>query len=198
MPKKGYKQTEEHKEKHSLSKMREKNPNYKKNFTEETRKKMSISHIGVLTGIPKSKEHRKKLSEIKKISQKKKWQNKEYREKQLNAIFKGFEIRPNKPEKLMINLIKKNNLPFNYVGDGEIWFRGENHSFNPDFLSKNPKHIIEVFGDYWHSREDMKKRDVERLKTYKKYGYKTLVIWQHELKFPIQVLNKVNKFIKGL
>ncbi len=105
---------------------------------------------------------------------------------------KGNKSRVNKPEKLMIQLIKENNLPFNYVGDGKIWFRGENHSFNPDFLSKNPKHIIELFGDYWH--RNTKKDDNERLTTYRKYGYKTLVIWTSELKNTNQVLERIKKF----
>lgn len=108
---------------------------------------------------------------------------------------KGNRFKPNKPEKLMIELIKANKLPFNYVGDGKIWFKGTNHSFNPDFLSKNPKYIIEVFGDYWHNLPKIKKRDKERLKTYKKYGYKNLIIWENELKNPIQVINKIKEFI---
>ena len=103
---------------------------------------------------------------------------------------------PNKPERLLIDLIEKNNLPFNYVGDGKIWFKGETQSFNPDFLSKNPKHIIELFGDYWHSLPEKKVVDKERLETYHKLGYKTLVIWEHELKDIHLVLNKINGFIK--
>ncbi len=154
-------------------------------LSEETKKKMRK---------PKTIIHRKNLSNSHKISQKKKWQEEEYRTKQLNSIFKGLELKPNKPEKVMIDLIKKNNLPFNYVGDGKIWFRGENNSFNPDFLSKNPKHIIELFGDYWHNRLDAKQRDKERLETYNKYGYNTLVIWEHELKNTLQVLNKIKRF----
>jgi hypothetical protein len=110
-------------------------------------------------------------------------------------INKGL-IKPNNPEKLMIKLIKENNLPFNYVGNGAIWFRGDNNIFNPDFLSKNPKHIIELFGDYWHNRGNSKKRDLIRLNTYAKYGYKTLVIWEHELKSPNQVIDKIKEFIK--
>ena len=151
-------------------------------YSEETKNKMRK---------PKTEEHKKNISKSKKISQKKKWQDKDYREKQLNAIFKGLELKPNKPEKIMINLIKENNLPFNYVGDGQVIIGG----FNPDFLSKNPKKIIELFGDYWHNREDVKKRDKERLRTYKKYGYETLVIWQNELKNTSQVLNKIRGFI---
>ena len=104
-------------------------------------------------------------------------------------------FKPNKPEKVMINLFKENDLPFNYVGDGKIWFRGQNSAFNPDFLSKNPKHIIELFGDYWH--RNTKKRDKERLKTYSKYGYKTLVIWEHELKNHNKVINKIRNFVNN-
>lgn len=121
----------------------------------------------------------------------------EFKKGEMDEIIKKSMVirKPNKPEMVMNNIIKKNNLPFNYVGNGKIWFRNKNNTFNPDFLSKNPKHIIEVFGDYWHNREDMKKRDIIRLKTYSKYGYKTLIIWQHELRNPNQVLKKVKNFI---
>jgi len=103
----------------------------------------------------------------------------------------------NKVENKLKNILEKNNLPFNYVGNGKIWFRGETQAFNPDFLSKNPKHIIELFGDYWHNREDMKLRDKERLETYSKYGYKTLIIWEHELNnlSTIKIVNKIKEFI---
>jgi G:T-mismatch repair DNA endonuclease (very short patch repair protein) len=168
----------------------------RKPFTEKWRTNMSLSHIGKKL----SKEQRDKIGRSnrkpslkKKISQKEKWKNKEYREKQLNSIFHGLTLKPNKPERIMIKIIKENNLPFNYVGNGKIWFRGKNHSFNPDFLSKNPKHIIEVFGDYWHNLPKNKIRDKERLRTYFKYGYKTLVIWEYELKNQKEVLNKIRE-----
>jgi len=109
---------------------------------------------------------------------------------------KGNKFLPNKPETILINLIEKHNLPFNYVGDKKIWFKGENHSFNPDFLSKNPRHIIEVFGDYWHNLPKTKIMDKERLETYSKYGYKTLIVWEHELTNPNQIINKINKFME--
>lgn len=105
--------------------------------------------------------------------------------------------RTSKPERIMMRIIKEHNLPFNYVGNGKITFKGENHSFNPDFLSKNPKHIIEVFGNYWHNLPERKEIDKERLDTYRKYGYKTLVIWSNELKDTVAVISKINKFILG-
>jgi len=125
---------------------------------------------------------------------KEKWKEEGYKSEHLKKILR--RNTPNKPEKIMINLIEKNSLPFNYVGNGKIWFRGGHQSFNPDFLSKNPKHIIEVYGDYWHNLPNIRKRDKERLRTYSKYGYKTLIIWEHELKNPFDVLNKIKEFIK--
>lgn len=158
-------------------------------FTEEHKINIGLGKKGK----KRSKKERKSLS----LAQFKKWQDRDYKKKQLNAIFEGFKLRPTEPEKKVIEIIKKYNFPFNYVGDGKIWFRGKNQAFNPDFLSKNPKHIIEVFGDYWHNLPNARKRDRERLKTYAKYGYDTLVIWESELKNIISVVNKIKEFGDG-
>jgi len=183
-------------------------PNYgkrnKKN-SEKTRKKIGIGNKNAnkRPGVKEKRsnsliiannrpEVKKKRSDI----MKKKWQNTEYAEKMIRNQRRSMGIKPNKPEKFIISLIKTNNLPFNYVGDGKVWLKGPRHLFNPDFLSKNPKHIIEVFGNYWHNKKGCKGRDKERIKTYSKYGYKTLIIWEHELKTPSQVLSKIKEFIK--
>jgi len=180
------------------------NPNLNwigKHHSEKTKKILRESHLGKIT----SEETKKKISNIlrgKKKSkewkikmgntQKKLWQNEEYAKK----MFDIFKIRPNKPELILFDVIKENHLPFNYVGDGQIWFNGgDNGCFNPDFLSKNPKYIIELYGDYWHNLPINKERDKKRLATYSKYGYKTLIIWEHELKNIPKVLNNINSFV---
>lgn len=145
-------------------------------------------------GIVKAWNKGKKNPQLRKRNLKN-WEDPTYRNKMssdemLKRRFKGMHMRPNKPETIMIKIIKENNLPFNYVGDGQIIIGG----FNPDFLSKNPKHIIEVNGDYWHNLPKVKEKDKRKLKTYSKYGYKTLTIWEHELKNPNQVLNRIEKF----
>ena len=56
------------------------------------------------------------------------------------------------------------------------------------------KKIIEMYGDYWHNRPDWGKRDERRLKTYKKLGYQTLIIWEHELKDLEKLRTKVMRF----
>lgn len=105
-------------------------------------------------------------------------------------------IAPNKPETYLIKLLNK-LLPkeYKFVGDGKFFIFG----FNPDFVNCNgQKKIIEMFGDYWHNRTDAKKRDILRLIAYKNYGYKTLIIWEHELKNLEKVTNKIKEFNHGV
>jgi len=151
----------------------------------------------------KNPETARKVHEKNRVFMKEKMKDPKKREAFVKRIRSGLK-KPTKPERAMMQIIKDNNLPFNYVGNGNIWFKGHSKMFNPDFLSKNPKHIIEVFGDYWHNIPKRKSLDVLRLSTYKRYGYKTLVIWESELiqnkkpiKNPTQVIEKINKFVGG-
>lgn len=124
---------------------------------------------------------------------KKLWKNKEYKQKTLKALFKARALSPNGSERIVIKLLNK-ILPstYKFVGDGKLIIE----RFIPDFVNKNNTKIIEFFGDYWHNREDWKERDKRRLVAYKKAGYKTLIIWQHELKDMKELKEKVLEFNK--
>lgn len=74
--------------------------------------------------------------------------------------------------------------------------------FTPDFIDESKKRIIEIFGDFWHhnprdprfgeydwvnpytklSSEEKWQQDAQRIETYQKAGYKTLIIWESDLK----------------
>lgn len=176
----------------SKARMGSGNPCFGKKYSLESRKRMSRDR----KGRKMREETKKKIGKKNKISIKELWKNGDYKEKQLIAQRNGMEKRPTKPEKIMINLIKENNLPFNYVGDGSFWVRKNEGCFNPDFINIKEKLIIEVFGDYWHNREDSKKRDKQRLKTYKRRGFKTIIVWEHELEETIQVIDRIVNFIR--
>ena len=120
------------------------------------------------------------------------WQDKEYRDKTIKAMFKGMQLSPNNPEKCLIKLLNK-LLPkaYTFVGNGKLIV----NCFCPDFVNKDNNKIIEMFGDYWHNREDNKIRDKKRMKMYKKHGYKTLIIWQHELE-TLKLKRKILDFNK--
>jgi len=116
----------------------------------------------------------------------------EARNKQWNAIRKALNLKPNKPEKLLNKILYK-LFPreYKYVGNGKVLLNG----FNPDFINVNgQKKIIERYGDYWHTVKGAKEKDKRRIKTYKKYGYKTLVIWEHELEELDSLLLKLHNF----
>lgn len=94
---------------------------------------------------------------------------------------------PNKRESKLIELIERNNLPFRYVGDGSLWIERR----NPDFINTDgKKQLVELFGDYWHADDDSQ----SRIEIYAKYGFETLIIWEHELKEPHKVLVKIKEF----
>lgn len=103
-------------------------------------------------------------------------------------------LKPTRPEILLNSELNK-TLPneYKYVGSSDFWIEG----LNPDFINCNgQKKIIELFGDYWHNREDSKIRDKKRLKIYKKYGYETLVVWEKELKDMNKLKTKLINFNK--
>lgn len=98
-----------------------------------------------------------------------------------------------KPELKFIKICRKYSLPFKYVGDGRFWIG----SINPDFVHNNGKKIaVEIFGDYWHSGDSVpfQRTEYGRRLILQRYGWKLIVIWEHELKeldFEKTVLEKI-------
>ncbi len=100
------------------------------------------------------------------------WQRPEYISKQIKAR----HTFPNKIEMFLQEYLDK-LFPneYKYVGSGEIIISNR----NPDFININgKKKIIELFGDYWHKEGEVQ----ERINIFKKEGWETLIIWEHELK----------------
>lgn len=116
------------------------------------------------------------------------WNDVTFRTKRLKASMLGRNFKPNNSEKLLIKLFKTLNLPYKFVGDGKVILAG----FCPDFINKKNKKIIEFNGTYWH--RNTQEKDQRKLKEYKKLGYKTLVIWDTELKDIDKVTKKLIRF----
>jgi G:T-mismatch repair DNA endonuclease (very short patch repair protein) len=133
-------------------------------------------------------------SSLKKIGKtiKNLWKKLENRDRFIKAQRKGMQIYPNKPEKIVNKLLSKISKDYKYTGNGSFIIEG----FNPDFMNINgKKKIIELYGTYWHKRLEVMKRDVRRIRSYKKYGYKTLIIWEHELKDLTKLCKKLESFV---
>ena len=140
-------------------------------YREETAKYCSRKcHGRSLMGKKLSKETRKKLRK----STKGLWQDKEYREKTTMAIIKGKLKRPTSLEKEMIDIIKKYNLPYKYVGDGSFLIGWK----NPDFVNINgEKKLIEVGNVYHHQGNYIE----ERSSHFAKYGWKSHIFIANKL-----------------
>lgn len=94
--------------------------------------------------------------------------------------------RPNKPERMLAELISK--FEFAYVGDGKLNING----MIPDFWNGDHR-LIELYGDYWHRGHNPQ----DRMDAFAQYGYKCLVIWEHEIKkTPRLVEEKVLAFLE--
>lgn len=155
--------------------------------SEETKRKLSLA----LLGRPRSEASRLKQSNTYKAM----WQNPEYRERTIKVITQAMHRKPNKPEKQLIELISREALPFRYTGDGSFILGG----YIPDFVQCNGrKEIIELFGDYWHSKKKITWHQTElgRQMAYAQFGYKTLIIWEHELQDEQKVINRIKSFAR--
>lgn len=151
--------------------------------------KETIAKMKLKGNSPEYKERQKENS-------RQQWQDPEYREKMLKAILKGWKVKPNKPEKFLDNIFRglfPNEYLLNVHGDIIIGCRC------PDFVNVNgQKKIIEHFGDFHHGEGrtgvSIEQHERERIDHFAKYGYKTLIIWEHELEDVETLKKKILEF----
>lgn len=128
------------------------------------------------------------------------WKNDDFRNKTLRNSLLASISKPNKPEKLLYSLLTK-LFPKEYKINvkGEVMILGGKI---PDFVNVNgQKKVIELFGDYWHSDKFIKNNGKDNVATengridyFKKLGYKTLIVWENELKNIDKLKNRLVKF----
>ena len=148
----------------------------------EALKKNGISRRGI-------KFSEERIINMKKAA-KNRWESEEY----IQKLRKAMNLKPNIGEKKLIRLIRDNKLPYKYTGDFNFWVGGK----NPDFVNCNgQKKIIELFGEWWHFNKKnipWKQTEFGTKAIYSQYGFKTLIIWDSELKDLTRVLNKIKVF----
>jgi len=153
-------------------------------LSDKTRAKLKANNSRYWLG----KHHSKKTKELNSEKHKKLWQTSEYVSKQM----KSRGVAPNKTEIWLqdfLNRLYPNEWKF--VGDGQIIINGK----CPDFINTNgQKKIIELYGDYWHKGENPQ----DRIDIFKPFGYKTLIIWERELKNIKNLESKIYEFSEVL
>lgn len=120
-----------------------------------------------------------------------------------NICKRRFPQHHTKPEHIFGGICKKNNLPFSYVGDGQLWIGQKGWKLlNPDFIEANGKKIIvEILGDYWHSpllKWNMPEHGNlnYRRDHFKRFKWHPVFIWESDLLRPdaeAYVLNLLKK-----
>lgn len=191
-PNKGKTFNSEWKNKLSLAKLGKPSPRKGKHLSEISKKKLHDANIGKKLSeetklkIGLASKGRKTSEDTKiKISNAVKghWKNEKITEKRRKA----FLIHPNKPETIILNLLNElSPNEWKFTGDLSLMINGK----NPDFAHIKQKKLIELFGDYWHRGQNPK----DRAKIFKPFGYKTLVIWESELKNISDVIKRIKKF----
>lgn len=141
---------------------------------------------------PRTEFKKGEVNEKALIKNKALWNDEEYKSNQLLKMKQNLNLKPNKPEKQIINIIDKNKIDLDYVGDWTFVING----FNPDFINRNKKKIVEFFGNYWHSREEVLERDKRKIKVYNKQGYDVLIIRDEDLENENFLCQKLTKFLK--
>lgn len=75
---------------------------------------------------------------------------------------------------------------FTYTGDGTFKIDG----LKPDFVNKTKRVVVEVYGDYWHRDEPLRKT-INKVTRYSRKGWKAIIIWESEVHNPISLRRKL-------
>jgi len=165
----------------------EKNHMFGKHPTEETKQKNREKQLGKTH----TDESKQKMRE-KHLGEKNPFYGKHHTAEELKKMLNN---RPSGPE-LYLDFLLQNHFPDEwwFVGNGDITISG----LCPDFIHVNgEKKLIEMFGDYWHTRKNMRYNYTElgRKETFAKQGYMILILWEHELNDEQKVIEKIKKFM---
>lgn len=208
-------------EKIRQSKLGSFNPNFETHLSNETRKKISqaglgrhhtpetIERIRRTQSTPEAKERcrqvnlgkccspevREKIrlanSTVESIEKhrersKRLFEDPEYLRKMANGL--QSKTKPEKYIERILQALYPNEFKYNGQFDCGITI----DRLTPDFVNVNgKKQVIDVHGSYYHKGEDVN----ERMARYAKYGYSSLIVWEHELKNEKAVVQRIVEFV---
>lgn len=158
-------------------KNREKRLEPNKLYMREKRKSLSKEFVCQTCG----KKYFAFESKLNVCSTKCRYGNKEFVKKLKSSVLD----KPNKWERKFFRWLNKNiKGTWEYTGDFSFWIKNK----NPDFVDKNRKIAIELFGDYWHKlhikNRNISKTDYEQeyYSHYSKNDWKLFIVWFSEFK----------------
>ena len=101
---------------------------------------------------------------------------KKLNDKHREALWGGWKSSGTKPELKMKELLRP-YPDWKYTANGKYFIKTDIKYRVPDFVNKNSKKVIEVYGDYWHRGEDPQ----DKIEEYKRAGWDCVVVWEHEV-----------------
>jgi very-short-patch-repair endonuclease len=118
------------------------------------------------------------------------WNDPEWAAKTTLAARRGAHARPTRPEKVVWELL--NDLaPGDWLYNGDGRERVVVARKIPDFVCRRTQSLVEVFGSYYHQGQDPR----TRIDLFAKSGYRTFVIWEHELRNREAVRARLAEFV---
>jgi len=140
-----------------------------------------------------SKEFRDKISKRMSTLSRKRWKDKNFKEKTIRKILKSLLKKPSSFEKRFIDYFKKKNLNFEYVGDGKFFING----LNPDFINREKKIVLEVFYSWFKVRNYGSVENYIDIwsKKYKEKGWNSIFI-SEDIRKEEDFESKVNILLK--
>lgn len=176
-------------------------PRIKKHFSQQRRGKDNPAYKTMINNNPAKKaEVRLKISKaLRGRKLKEEWKKKIFAKR--HKMLKGLQKRPTKPEKLLIKIIRKFELPLRYVGNGEFMLG----KLCPDFVGTNKKNkVIEVFGRAFHDPDKTFREKIPwhqqywgRIVYYAQFGFDCLILWDNEIfdRPQREIANKITLFM---
>jgi G:T-mismatch repair DNA endonuclease (very short patch repair protein) len=117
---------------------------------------------------------------------------------------KELKVKPTKPEIIINQILADLNSGFVFNDHNKNKSKITIGTKHPDFIHINNKLIIEHFGEHWHGTKIRSKKgdiktnqehEIDKIQYFSKFGYKTLVIWEWELKDMDILKKKIENFI---
>ena len=158
----------------------------------EVRAKQSAAKVG-----DKNPTKRLEVRKKKRAAAIEYWADPENREKQLKAILKGCNVKPNKSERRLQKLLNKwFSKEYQINVNAEVMTLGGKI---PDFVNVNgQKKIIEMNGNYWHGEvktgRTKEEEEKQRIDYFAQFGWKTLIVWEHELRNTKKLKRKIKEY----
>ena len=111
----------------------------------------------------------------------------------------GTNKGPTKPERKLMEILDK-AFPGEWIYNGNCEAGIMIGGLIPDFVNVNGKKIvIEVFGEYWHKRDNIPYFQTAegRMHIFRRYGWEAIIFWENEVYDEEHVISKVKEVLKN-